>query len=172
MHEHSTAKAENDPLRDPDFLLGLARFTGYWRLGDQKIRIERRDDGFLEASGATRSERLELRDVIAKARFERPPDSPLGSYPVVISAPLMDLWLAVEDRNRFENAWRVSIGMRLLQKRIEQSILALPPEERDRRWLLWWNAHPLRALSEGDREVHLEWFRKDKAEQGVRDLPP
>ena len=109
------------PALQVDFLLWLDRYVGTWEYDSQRYTIRRRNDGWLEARGPD-YKIASLNELLAKGKRIEPAESPLGMYPVLLSQPLMKLWLKPDEMEHLRNAWRVGRGMRLIVKAIESNI--------------------------------------------------
>lgn len=152
-------------LREPGFLLWLERFVGEWKLKDE-IQVSRRDDGLLEAVSVDKGfKRVPLSPAIDKGEFIKPPKSPLGPYPVMLSIPLMWHWLPQKDFKKLKDAWHVGAGIKLILKAMERRIKAMSKAKRDKRWLEWWaqEAKTAPRMSPKDKATHLTLYRRYKS---------
>jgi hypothetical protein len=151
----------------PSFLVWLERFPGVWASGDVRLEIDRRSDGGLaarDAAGAGQS----LIDLLGGGwrKVEAPP-GPLGFRPVILSEPLVWLWLGPEQAKNFKYAMFVSAGPKILVKRIETVINETPLETRELKWFSWWRHNAEREvepLTEADLAEHqrlFECFQRD-----------
>ena len=104
-----------------DFLLWLDCNVGSWDCGGQQYVVSRRDDGWLWA-WSKESDDVSLNWLLQNGKRVAPAESPLGMYPVALSADLMKLWLTPEQCNRLRQAWRVSTGMKIILSSIETAI--------------------------------------------------
>jgi len=109
------------PALQVDFLLWLHRYIGTWDYNGKRSTIRRRHDGWLQANGPNFEVAL-LRELLAKGKRIEPAESPLGMYPVLLSQPMMELWLRPDEMERFRNAWVVSLGRKLILEAIERNI--------------------------------------------------
>ncbi len=148
-------------LREPGFLLWLGQFVGEWKL-EGKVQVCRREDGFLDAFSIVTRDNVPLGSVLRHGEFVKRAQSPLGPYPVALSAALMSHWLAPEQLSRLRNAWRVGPGMAMILDAIEKRIAKLPQPERDQRWLAWWaaGAVSLPPLSKAELANHCMLYRR------------
>jgi hypothetical protein len=115
-----------------------------------------------------------LSELLARGKRVEPPQSPLGMYPVLLSQPLMELWLKPEEMDRLRNAWRVSRGMKLIVEAIEQNIRESDEATRrakfDKMWLLGKSYDE--PWTEDDSEVYqtlLAEYEADTSEHGPKD---
>ena len=93
-------------------------------------------------------------------KIELPP-GPLGFRPVILSGPLIRLWLGPELAKQYAYAMFVSSGPRILLEKLETVINEMPLETRELKWLSWWkhNAEQeAEALTEADLEEHQRLF--------------
>jgi hypothetical protein len=160
------AKAE---LREPAFLLWLTQFVGEWSIkgkGEKNIEVGQRDDGFLGVRFYSQGRKVPLASVFKFGKFVKGPEGPLGPRPVVLSGPLMNLWLTQEQVSSLQGAWNVSRGMTRIMETIEKRITEMPKQERDRRWLAKWRhyADDATPLSSSDFTTHLMLLRRYKTE--------
>jgi hypothetical protein len=152
-------------LREPGFLLWLGQFVGEWRLEgkvETKVVVDRRDDGFLEVKFTAIKRKVPIASVFRRGKLVERAEGPLGTRPVVLSAASMKLWLTPEQISHLQGAWNVPAGIRRILETIEKSITDMPQSERDRRWLMWWNAwvKSSRPLTGSDLTTHLMLFRR------------
>ena len=153
-----------DPLRDPGFLLWLGRFTGEWETPRGTVEVDRRPDGWLTAHRARSSERASLATTLRTGTWKKEPPSPLGFYPVALCADLVALWLTIADAEKIQRCGGSGSALRYYVGKIETSITQLPPAERDRRWLLWWNAQSLPPLRPAVRRTHQQLLARFRFE--------
>jgi hypothetical protein len=157
-------------LREPGFLLWLGQFIGDWKLAGKvevKAKVDRRDDGLLEVKFSAPRRKVPLSSVFRRGKLVKRPEGSLGCRPVILSAASMQLWLTPEKVKSLQGAWNVPAGIRRILETIEESMKAMPQAERDRRWLIWWEAGNklVRALSGSNLTTHLMLLRRYKVEK-------
>ena|SRR5262245_549036 len=158
------------PALQVDFLLWLDRYIGTWDYNGERSTVRRREDGWLEASGPNYEVAL-LSELLAKGKRIEPAQSPLGMYPVLLSQPLMELWLRPDEMERLRNAWCVSRGMKLIVEAIERNIResdnAIRRAKFEKMWLLGRSYNE--PWSQDDAEVYrtlLAEFEADTSKHG------
>jgi len=127
------------PPLQVDFLLWLDRYVGTWECDGQRYVVPRRHDGWLKARGPDHKE-TPLTPLFANGKRISPAQSPLGMYPVMLSANLMELWLKPDEMKRLRNAWGVGPGQKLILEAIEQNIRESDESTRRRKFEKMWLA--------------------------------
>lgn len=153
-----------DPLRDPGFLLWLGRFTGDWETPRGVVEVDRRPDGWLTAHVARSSDRASLATTLRTGTWKKAPPSPLGFYPVVLSASLVSLWLTPMDAEKIQRCGGMGSALRHYVEKIEARIAQLPTADCDRRWLLWWSSQSLPPLRPAVRRTHHQLLARFRSE--------
>jgi len=125
---------------DTDFLWWLGRFLGTWQTDTGTYEIRRADNGWPESRELSRDVPVPLDTVLRDGR-QTAIAGPLGPSPVVLSVPLMRLWLNADDMKNLRGAWNVSAGQQVILERILQRMAALDDSEQKRRWAMWWASH-------------------------------
>jgi hypothetical protein len=160
------------PALQVDFLVWLDRYVGTWEFDGQQYTIRRRNDGWLEAKGPD-YEVASLSDLLAKGKRIKPAQSPLGMYPILISHPLMELWLKPDEMDRLRNAWRVRLGMQLIVEAIEQNVRESDAATRrakfEQMWLLGRSYDE--PWTDEDSEVYPWLLAKYEAARAVEEGP-
>lgn len=149
------------PLYQPAFLLWLERSPGVWDRAGERLEIGRRSDGLLLARDKS-GKRQPLVDLLSGGWSKlEPPPGPLGMRPVTLSGRLIALWLEPEVARQFAYTMFVPTGTQILLEKIETVIHETPLDERERKWLAWWQHHAEQAaegMTRGDLAEHQRLF--------------
>jgi hypothetical protein len=110
--------------------------------------------------------KIPLGNVLDKGEFVKPPKSPLGPYPVVLSIDLMQHWVPPKDFEQLRGAWHIGSGIKLILETMEGRIKELSRAKRDKLWLEWWakEAEYALRLSPKDKVAHMTLYHRYKRE--------